>query len=293
MSTRAPDRYAQVSTVLWRVLLLNLAVAAAKLVFGFMTGALSIVSDGFHSLADSASNITGLVGVRAASRPPDEDHPYGHRKYETLAAGLIVVVLGVVILEIVEAALQRLERGTAPQVSALSFAVMIATVVVNLIVVRYESRKGRELSSELLLADSMHTKSDVLTSASVIVSLAGVALGFPILDAAGALIVAVFIGSAAIEIARETSRILTDRTVLGEDDLRAIVMGVGGVIGCEKIRTRGSPDHAFLDLHVWFAPELSLREAHRLSHDVKDRLMARYPQIVDAIIHIEPPPTQI
>jgi cation diffusion facilitator family transporter len=293
MSTRAPDRYARVATVLWRVLLLNLTVATAKLVLGFTTGALSVVSDGFHSLADSASNITGLVGVHAASRPPDEDHPYGHRKYETLAAGVIVAVLGGVILEIVESALQRLEHGAAPQVSAVSFAVMIATVIVNLIVVRYESLKGRELSSELLIADSMHTKSDVLTSASVIVSLGGVALGFPILDAAGALIVAVFIGNAAIEIARDTSRVLTDRVVLGEDDLRAVVMGVPGVIGCEKIRTRGSPDHAFLDLHVWLAPVLSLREAHRLSHDVKDRLMTRYPQIVDAIIHIEPPPDQI
>jgi len=290
MSTRTPDRYAKITTVLVRVLFLNLAVAIAKLSFGYMTGALSIVSDGFHSLADSTSNITGLVGVRAAGRPPDEDHPYGHRKYETLAAAVIVVMLGVVILEVVQAALERLESGAAPQVSALSFAVMFATLIVNLIVVRYESRKGRELSSELLIADSMHTKSDVLTSVAVIVSLAGVKLGFPILDAAGALIVAVFIGNAAIEIARDTGRILTDRIVLNEDDVLSVVMGVPGVLGCEKIRTRGSSDHAFLDLHVWFAPELPLRDAHRLSHDVKDRLMARYPQIGDAIIHIEPPP---
>ena len=293
MSTRLPDRYAKVTTVLVRVLLLNLAVAIAKLVFGYMTGALSIVSDGFHSLADSTSNITGLVGVRVASRPPDEDHPYGHRKYETLAAALIVVMLGVVVLEVVQAALDRLESGAAPQVSALSFAVMFATVIVNLIVVRYESRRGRELSSELLIADSMHTKSDVLTSVAVIASLAGVKLGFPILDAAGALIVAVFIGNAAFEIARDTARILTDRTVLDEDDLRAVAMGVPGVLGCHRIRTRGSSDHAFLDLHVWFAAELPLRDAHRLSHEVKDRLMARYPQIGDAIIHIEPPPDQV
>jgi cation diffusion facilitator family transporter len=293
MSTRLPDRYAKVTTVLVRVLLLNLAVAIAKLVFGYMTGALSIVSDGFHSLADSTSNITGLVGVRVASRPPDEDHPYGHRKYETLAAALIVVMLGVVVLEVVQAALDRLESGAAPQVSALSFAVMFATVIVNLIVVRYESRRGRDLSSELLIADSMHTKSDVLTSVAVIASLAGVKLGFPILDAAGALIVAVFIGNAAFEIARDTARILTDRTVLDEDDLRAVAMGVPGVLGCHRIRTRGSSDHAFLDLHVWFAAELPLRDAHRLSHEVKDRLMARYPQIGDAIIHIEPPPDQV
>lgn len=294
MPKNLEDRYARVTEVLTRVLFLNLSVAIAKLVFGYLTGALSIVSDGFHSLADSTSNVVGLVGVRAARQPPDEDHPYGHRKYETLAAGAIVAFLSLAIFELVQLAIERLRGGSEPpQVTALSFGVMIATIGVNLVVVRYEARRGRELGSELLVADSMHTRSDVLTSLAVIVSLIGVKLGFPILDPAGALIVAVFIGNAAYEIARDTSRILTDRIVLDEDDLRAMVLGVRGVLGCHQIRTRGSSQHAFLDLHVWFSPEMSLREAHRLSHEVKDRLMARYPQIVDAIIHIEPPPDQV
>jgi cation diffusion facilitator family transporter len=143
------------------------------------------------------------------------------------------------------------------------------------------------------MADSMHTKSDVLTSIAVILSLVGVTLGYPILDPAGALIVAIFIGNAGYEIARDTIRILSDRIAIAEDDLRRVVLSVPGVLGCHQIRTRGSSDHAFVDMHVWFDPGMSLREAHRLSHDVKDRLMSRYPQIGDAIIHIEPPPDQV
>lgn len=293
MTPRLEQRYASVSRVLWRVFLLNLAVALAKLVLGYVTGALSILSDGFHSLADSASNITGLAGVRAARKPPDMDHPYGHHKYETLAAAAIVAFLGVVVVEVVLMAVERLDRGAAPQVTPLSFVVMLATMAVNVAVVRYEGRKGRELASEVLIADAMHTRSDVLTSLAVLVSLVGVKLGYPILDPAAALVVAVFIGYAAFEIARETFRILSDRTVFAEDELREIVMGVTGVLGCHQIRTRGSADHAFLDLHVWFEPDMSLREAHRLSHEVKDRLIARYPQIADAVIHIEPPPDQV
>lgn len=293
MTTRIEQRYARVSRVLTRVFLLNLAVAAAKLILGYFTGALSIVSDGFHSLADSTSNITGLVGVRAARKPPDMDHPYGHRKYETLAAAAIVAFLGVVVIEVVLAALERLQGSAAPRVTPFSFGVMLATIAVNVAVVRYESQKGRAFASEVLLADATHTKSDVLTSLAVLVSLAGVKLGYPILDPAGALVVAVFIGYAGFGIARDTFRILADRIVFAEDDLREVVMGVPGVLGCHQIRTRGSADHAFLDLHVWFGPEISLREAHRLSHDVKDRLMSRYPQIADAVIHIEPPPDQI
>lgn len=293
MRTPHEERYARVAAVLARVLVLNVAVAAAKLVFGSLTGSLSIVSDGCHSLADSTSNIVGLIGVRAARKPPDVDHPYGHRKYETLAAAAIVAVLGFGVLELAEQATERLRSGRAPEVTLASFLVMIATIAVNLTVVRYESAAGRALGSEVLLADATHTRSDILTSLTVIVALAGVQLGYPVLDAAGALIVAVFIGIAAYEIARDTFRILSDRIVMAEDDLRAVVMGVPGVLGCHQIRTRGSADHTFVDLHVWFEPDLSLREAHRLSHQVKDRLMARYPQIGDAVIHIEPPPDRV
>ncbi len=118
-------RHDAITRVLLRVLFLNLAVAGTKLAFGYATGAVSIISDGFHSLTDSASNVVGMVGLRASSKPPDEDHPYGHRKYETLAAAGIFVFLLLVVVEVSRAALHRLAGGAAPQVTILSFIVMI------------------------------------------------------------------------------------------------------------------------------------------------------------------------
>jgi cation diffusion facilitator family transporter len=283
-------RYDAVNRVLFRVLILNLTVAGAKLAFGYATGAVSIISDGFHSLTDSASNVIGLVGLRASLKPPDDDHPYGHRKYETLAAAGIFVFLLLVVVEVSRAALNRLAGGAAPHISVVSFAVMLITLAINLLVVRYEGREGRRLSSELLLADAMHTRSDVLTSCAVLVSLAAVALGYPVLDPVGGLVIAVFIARTGWQIARDTSRVLSDRVVLAEDDIRRVVMGTPEVVGCHHIRSRGSPDHTFLDLHVWYPSDMPLYEAHRLSHIVKDRLMSTFPQIADAIIHIEPPP---
>jgi cation diffusion facilitator family transporter len=283
------QRHREISNVLVRVLVLNIGVAAAKLVFGYATGAVSIISDGFHSLTDAASNIMGLVGLRAARKPPDDDHPYGHRKYETLAAAGIFVFLLFVVIEVVRAALERLAGGTAPAVTPASFVVMIVTLAINIGVVRYESRRGRELGSELLLADATHTRSDVLTSCAVLISLAAVRLGYPILDPIGGLVIAVFIAHTGIEIARDTSRILSDRVVMDEDAIRRVVMSVPDVVGSHRIRTRGSSDHVFLDLHVWVNGDTTLHEAHRISHIVKDRLMQTYPQIADAIIHIEPP----
>ena len=286
-----PTRYAAVTRVLLRVLLLNLLVAIAKIIFGYTSGAISILSDGFHSLTDAASNVAGLVGVHAAEQPPDADHPYGHRKYETVAAAAVTVFLLLLVIEVVRNAFNHLTgRSLPPEISTASFVVMLATVAINLAVVSYESREAQRLNSEVLLADSMQTQGDVWSSLTVIAALVGTRAGMPILDPLAALVVAGFIGYAGYQVARATTGILSDRIVISDADLERVVMGVPGVLGCHQIRTRGAADHVFLDLHVWMRPDMRLSEAHALSHVVKDRLMARYPQIADAVIHIEPPP---
>ena len=283
-------RYAEVSRVLWRVFFLNLIVAAAKITLGLSSGAVSILSDGFHSLTDTASNIVALVGVRIASQPPDDDHPYGHRKFETMASVGILIFLLLVLFQVMSAAVARLQSGGEPVITWLTFVVMGATFLINLGVVFYERAAGRQLVSEVLMADAPHTTSDLLTSASVIAALIGVRMGYLWLDPVAALVIAGFIGYACWEIFQSTSGILADRFVIPEGAIREVVRSVPEVVGCHHIRTRGSNDFVFLDLHVWLDRDMRLDEAHRLSHVVKDRLMARFPEIKDAIIHIEPPP---
>jgi cation diffusion facilitator family transporter len=274
--------------VLVRVLGLNLIVAIAKIGYGSWTGTLSILSDGFHSLTDSASNVIALVGSRVAQRPADPSHPYGHRKFETLAAAGIFVFLLLVLIQVLEAAYGRLQSGEAPTVPPASFVVMLATLAINLFVVRYEAAAGRRLGSEVLTADAHHTRGDVYSSVAVIVALVGVWLGWPLLDPLAAVLVAGFIGHAGYQIAREASGVLADQVVLDAADVTRVVAGVPEVIGCHRIRTRGAPDHVFLDLHVWLRGDMRLDEAHRLSHVVKDRLMAAFPGLADVVIHIEP-----
>src|SRR5262249_8041893 len=151
----------------------NLGVALAKIVFGYASGAISILSDGFHSLTDTASNVVGLVGIRAARRPPDEDHPYGHRKYETVAAAAVTVFLLLVVIEVLRHAFNQLSgRSTEPpSITVTSFVVMLMTIGVNMFVVRYESRQAEQLASEVLLADATQTRGDVWTSLTVIAAL--------------------------------------------------------------------------------------------------------------------------
>ena len=286
-----PGRYQAIARVLIRVFALNLAVALAKIGFGYFSGAVSVLSDGFHSLIDASSNVVGLIGIRAASRPPDEDHPYGHRKFETVASGTFLLFAGLVVLEVLRNAFNHLAGNTPGRaISSASFIVMAATVAVNLFVIWYESREAKRLSSEMLAADAMQTRADVWSSLTVIAALAGTQLGWAILDPLAALVVAGFIGYGGWQIFHATTGILSDRVVMLDKDVEQVVMSVPGVLGCHHIRTRGSEDHVFLDLHVWMAADMRLDEAHHISHVVKDALMAHYPEIADAIIHIEPPP---
>ncbi|MGE0445944.1 MAG: cation diffusion facilitator family transporter [Vicinamibacterales bacterium] len=287
--TRQDDRYAAVVAVLYKVLVANLAVALAKIALGYATGVISILSDGFHSLTDSFSNVVALIGIGVARRPPDENHPYGHRKYETMASIGIIVFLLLVLVQVVRAAWTRLIEGGAPRVFPEGIGLMTLTLFVNLWVVWYETRAGQRLGSEVLIADAKHTRSDVLTTISVLAALVGVWYGFPILDPLAALLVAGFILYACWQIAQEASRILADETVVPEAEVRGVVESIPGVLGCEKIRTRGPRDHVFMDLHVWVDGQTSLDEAHRLSHVVKDQLMSAFPQVADVVIHIEPP----
>jgi len=283
------DRHDSVVRVLRRVLVLNLLVAVAKVALGYVSGAVSILSDGFHSLADASSNVVALVGVSAAQRPADENHPYGHRKYETMASLGILMFMLLVLSEVARNAIDHLRAPRIPSAIPVGMITMIATLVVNVLVVRYESRAGRRLRSEVLGADAKHTRSDVWTTIAVLAALVGVWLGYPILDPLAGLVVSVFIGHACWQIAREASGILADQVVIAEEELRSVVESVPGVVGSEKIRTRGTADNVFVDLHLWIDPRTPLGEAHALSHVVKDRLMAQFPEIVDVVIHIEPP----
>ena len=291
-SSAAPSRAAEVSTVLYRVLFLNLIVAAAKIALGTATGAVSVLSDGYHSLTDTASNVVGIIGVRIAGAPPDDDHPYGHRKFETMASVGIMIFLILVLREVLSGAWERFRTGGEPSINILTFVVMGGTFAVNLFVVFYERAAGRRLHSEVLIADAQHTLSDLMTSATVIAALIGVKAGYLWLDPVAAIVVAAFIGYACWEIFKSTTGILADRFVIAEDQILEVVKTVPEVIGSHHVRTRGSADFVFLDLHIWMDADMRLDQAHSISHVVKDRLMTRFPQIKDAIIHIEPPPKQ-
>src|SRR6266700_4923410 len=161
---------AAVRRVLIGLLGANLAVVAAKAVVGTASGSLAVWGDALHSSVDSLYNVLGLIVIRVAARAPDEDHPYGHGKFETLGALGIVVFLSVTCFELVRSAIGHLlSGGHAIQVSDLGLALLVATLLTNIFVAWYENARGHELSSELLIADAAHTRADVFITIGVVI----------------------------------------------------------------------------------------------------------------------------
>lgn len=279
----------RVSRVLWVTLGLNVVVAGSKIAYGFLSGVLSIRADGFHSLTDSVNNLVGLLGVYFASRPADAGHPYGHSKFEVLAAGIVGISLLAMAYDVLTSAASRMLGAAAPpRLDAWAFIVLAVTLGVNLLVARYERRQADLLGSPFLASDAAHTSSDVLVTLGVIVTVALVNAGMGWLDPIMALLVAGFIAWTGAQVLRQNLRYLADAAALEPETVRAIALQVAGVASAHKIRTRGTPGDIHVDLHVQVARHLDVVAAHQVTHWVIDAIKRRLPGVSDVVVHTEP-----
>ena len=288
MEKDSEERFRQIRRILVYILILNWGVAAAKLIYGWLTRSASMTADGFHSFSDGSSNIIGLLGIWVASRPVDDSHPYGHKKYETLTSVGISGFLFLVCFNVLREGVLRFLHPVVPEVNVKSFLVMGVTLAVNIGVMVYELRRGRVLKSDILISDALHTRADILTSSSVIVTLIGVKWGYPILDPISSLIIAVFIGYAAVGILRESSRVLSDGVAIQIEEIERVVRSIKGVKECHQIRSRGRADDIHIDLHVLVDPEMHVHRAHHLSYAIENKIKRDFRGVTDVVVHMEP-----
>jgi cation diffusion facilitator family transporter len=285
---RVFDRYQAIKRTLIIILIINLSVALSKGIYGGITNSLSLIADAFHSLFDASSNVIGLIGIRLARKPADTEHPYGHWKYETVSTIIIAAMIFLTGVEIIESAIERFITPTTPEVTVVSFIIVIATIVINFVTTIYEEKRGKAFDSSVLLADALHTRSDIFVSASVLVSFIGILLGFPIIDPIIAVFVAVMIFHTGFEIAKESIEVLVDTSVIDPSKIRSIVSQVDGVVGSHKIRSRGQHNEISIDLHVTVDPEISVHDGHDIADKVEKTLIEKVPGIRDVTVHIGP-----
>jgi len=288
MQTQAIDRSAAIRRVLWVTLFCNICVSGAKIGYGCFSHSVSITADGFHSMFDGVSNIMGFIGIYFASNPPDEEHPYGHRKIETIFTIFIGVMMSLTCLEIFKQVYESIKSEPQVSVTTESFLIMIITLGVNIFVTTYEKRRGKKLNSEFLIADAQHTRSDIYATIGVIIGLIFMKLGFTRADTIVGAIVGILVARAGIRILRDAADVLADRKQMDTQRIKEIVCGIDNVVDCHKVRTRGTNSHIFIDLHITVKPELSVVDGHKIAHIAEERIKGNIRAEVDIVVHIEP-----
>jgi cation diffusion facilitator family transporter len=279
---------AGVRRVLWITLVLNLAVSAGKVLVGHLSGSLAMVADGFHSLVDGSNNVIGLIVAAFAFRPPDPGHPYGHRKFETAATGIIGFALLSLAWEVLSGALARASKPALPEIGPLNWAVMVATMAVNLFVSWYEAREGRRLRSAFLVADANHTRADFYVSLGVVLSFGAALLRLGWADPLVGVAIAAVIAWQGGRILLSAFEVLTDRAVIPAEMIEPLAAAVPGVLRVHDVRSRGRRDAVFVDLTIHLDGGMTLRHAHDVADRIETVLEEAHPEIVDVVVHLEP-----
>ena len=286
-------REKQVRKVTWIGLFLNLFLSALKFAAGVFGRSQALVADAIHSLTDTTSDIAVIAGSHYWSRPPDEDHPYGHRRLETLVSIFIGIMLAAAGAGIGWEAISSLHEKHASQPGWIALAAAFVSIVSKEIIYRWTASVGRQLKSSALAANAWHHRTDAISSIPVFVAVGG-ALIFPswsFLDLVGAAIVSIFILHAAFKIVWPGISELIDVGAPEEIQTRikACAQKNSEVLEVHAIRTRYISTSIQVDLHIVVDGSMPVRQGHDIADDVRDCLINEIPDIVDVIVHVDPP----
>lgn len=282
--------YKKIQYILFVILILNIIVAVSKIVMGNVSKSSAMSADGFASLADGLSNVIAIVGVYLASKPEDEDHQYGHGKIEIITGLIIGLFLLYAAFNVVLEAIGKIKNPVDINISPLSLLVMLFTLVINIIVAYYEYKKGNELNSPILIADSLHTKSDIFVTVGVIIALILIRLGMPyILDPVASFVVSLMIFYTAYNVFKENINILIDVKIVDDKEVKNLVMTEYPCVKeMHKIRSRGTKNNVFMDMHIQVDPKMTVEESHRLMHNIERTIQKNIEENAHVIIHIKP-----
>ena len=282
----------EINKVTWIGVAINVFLSAIKFVVGYIGGSQAVIADAVHSLSDLATDFAVIVGVKFWSAPPDEDHHYGHYRIEALITALIGIILGFVAIGIGYKAIITIKEHHLGITTWIAVVGPVLSIFIKEILYRWTVIVGKKVRSKSVIANAWHHRSDAISSipalVAVMVSTINPAWGF--VDHIGAIIVSVFIFKVSWDITTPALLELTDQGASKNDHMliKQIALGVEGVEDVHKIRTRKIGQNIFVDLHVLVTPEITVRDGHAISENVKHELLKKGPDILDAVIHLEP-----
>jgi len=275
----------------WWGLIVNLLLSIGKLIFGFIGHSQALIADGLHSLSDLVSDGMVLLATHHSNIDADEDHPYGHARYETFATITLAVLLTAVGVGIgIDAAYRLMEPENIAIPTMITLWVAGASIISKEVLFQYTMIVARKVKSSMLEANAWHHRSDAISSIVVFVGIAGAMWGYPMLDSIAAIIVAIMICKIGWELGHQCFQELVD-TGLDSDTLEQVeqaIMQVDGVEELHMLRSRRMGHMALVDLHILVPPRLSVSEGHQISEAVEMALTSQFDEIKDVTVHIDP-----
>ncbi len=286
------DRHKIASRISWITLIGNLVLTALKALIGALTGSLVVLSDAAHSASDAFSTILVLLGLRIAKQPPDEKHPYGHSRAETIVAKIVALMLILIGLNFAFSALKAIWHGdySVPGVSAVWISLI--SIITKEIMYQWTYRVGKKIDSPALMADAWHHRSDAISSVAALFGVFFARLGYPIFDPLMTIVVAAILIKVGWNMVFTIIDELMDAQVEPQirDDLKQAVAQVAGVHSVHdlKVHKYGAEHH--VDCTITVSPDLNVTGGHTLSHEVEDRIKEKLNSVTHVDIHVEPHP---
>lgn len=270
---------------------INSLLALFKIVLGLLGHSQALVADGIHSFADLITDALVLFASKVGTQKPDKEHPYGHRRVETMASIILSLVLTAVAIGIAYDTLHPIFSGAITE-SPTYFVIIVAVVSIlaNEFLYRYTLYEANTINSDLLRSNALHNRSDVLVSIIVLISVVGAYLGVHYLDAIGALVIAAVILKMALKMIWDSTKELIDTGVDDQfnQEIIARILENPDVHAIHQLRTRTHGENVFVDLHIEVNPAISVSEAHYISEQVNIDLIKNFKRITDVTVHIDP-----
>ena len=270
----------------------NVVLAAFKLVAGILAHSSAMVSDAIHSASDVFSTFVVMIGIKIASKEPDEEHPYGHERMECVAAIILATILCITGLGIGKNALQFI-TGNSSEVSVpgmLALIAAIVSIIVKEAMFWYTRHYAKMIDSGALMADAWHHRSDALSSIGAFIGIIFARMGYVMMDSIACLVICVFIVKAAYDIFKDAIDKMVDKScsLEVEAEIRTIVMSVDGVKGIDSLSTRLFGNKMYVDIEIRADGEKTLNETHEIAEAVHDSIEAQFEKVKHIMVHVNP-----
>lgn len=269
---------------------INVTQTLLKISFGILGHSASLLADGLHSFSDLLSDLLVIIAVRLGSRKADLDHPYGHKRYETIATGILGLSLFALGVAVAWHVLERIEHPEdLPVPDKWTLGIAALSILINEWLFHYTKRVAMQTRSKLLLANAWHQRSDALSSVVVLLGVGAVMLGYPLADAIAAIVVALMLVKMGCSMVIGSVKELIDTALPPEliAEIRTAILNINGVEDIHLLRTRKMGEDAYVDAHIVVDPRISVSEGHMIADVVRDNLIKRFDDVLDVLVHVD------